>query len=75
MGGMAVLAGLARPMTITATHPQPCTPRRFPRCYSTDYRQRIAYEDEDLLVVEKPAGCPCSLHVSNALEVCGDARG
>lgn len=29
------------------------------------------YEDEDLLVLDKPPGCPCSLHVSNALEVCG----
>lgn len=41
--------------------------RRFPSCF-VDYRPRVRYEDDDLLVVDKPPGCPCSLHVSNAIE-------
>jgi 23S rRNA-/tRNA-specific pseudouridylate synthase len=34
----------------------------------TDYRSRVVWEDEDLLVLDKPPGCPCALHASNALE-------
>lgn len=42
-------------------------PRRFPECV-TDYSSRVVWEDEDVMIVDKPPGCPCSLHVSNALE-------
>ncbi len=42
-------------------------PRRFPDC-AVDYRPRVVWEDEDLLILDKPPGCPCALHASNALE-------
>jgi 23S rRNA-/tRNA-specific pseudouridylate synthase len=42
-------------------------PRRFPECM-IDYTFRVIWENDDLLLVDKPPGCPCSLHVSNALE-------
>lgn len=42
-------------------------PRRFPECV-TDYSSRVVWEDEEVMIVDKPPGCPCSLHVSNALE-------
>lgn len=36
---------------------------------SSDYEERILYEDQDFLVIDKPPGCPCSPHVSNLHDV------
>jgi 23S rRNA-/tRNA-specific pseudouridylate synthase len=33
-----------------------------------DYKQRVVYEDEGFLVVDKPGGCPCSPHASNQVD-------
>ncbi|KAG6543561.1 hypothetical protein Mapa_015055 [Marchantia paleacea] len=43
-------------------------PKRFPRCYDTNWRQRVLYETESFLVLDKPAGVSVGGTVDNIQE-------
>ncbi|KAL3680192.1 hypothetical protein R1sor_023148 [Riccia sorocarpa] len=45
-------------------------PKRFPRCYETNWRQRILAETESFVVLDKPAGVPVGGTVDNLQESC-----
>jgi len=62
----SVLNGLLRAGDLLRIHTEPL---RFPACAGTCWHDRIRFVDSRFVVVEKPAGLPCSPHVSNAAHV------
>jgi len=45
------------------------TPKRYPRCHSTEWSKRVLYMDDDFVVVDKPWGVVTMPHTSNFREV------
>ena len=62
----SVLDGLLHTGDLLRIHTEPV---RFPACTGTCWHERVRFVDPRFVVVEKPAGLPCSPHVSNAAHV------
>jgi 23S rRNA-/tRNA-specific pseudouridylate synthase len=52
------------PETLLRVH---ASPKRYPACNSA-WRERVAHEDDELIVINKPPGLPCMYHESNSYE-------
>ena len=61
----ACSAALLEQESLIRVHPHP---KRYPVCDSTDWRSRVAHQDDELLIVNKPPGLPCMPHESNSYE-------
>ena len=57
---------ILKPDSLIRVHPRP---KRYPVCGSTEWESRVVYQDEGLLIVNKPPGLPCMSHESNSYEV------
>ncbi|CAM9869886.1 unnamed protein product [Phaeothamnion confervicola] len=62
---MARIMDPAQPLRAGARVRVHLEPKRYPACQRSDWPERVAWQDDEYVVLEKPAGVVCMAHVSN----------